>query len=148
MDHEDPVDILLVEDDAQDAELVIRALARIQLGDRVLVVSDGAEALEFIHGRGPHARRPADHPPKLVLLDLKLPKVGGLEVLRELRSLERLQAVPVVVLTSSEADPDVIAAYSLGANSYIVKPVEAISFQEAVGRLGSYWLRVNQVPGQ
>lgn len=148
MDFEDPVDILLVEDDAQDAELVIRALARTQLGDRVLVLSDGAEALEFIHGRGPHARRQVERPPKLVLLDLKLPKVGGLEVLRELRSIERLQAVPVVVLTSSEADPDVIAAYSLGANSYIVKPVEATRFQEAVGRLGSYWLRVNQVPGQ
>jgi len=148
MDHEDPVDILLVEDDAQDAELVIRALKRIHLGDRVLVLSDGAEALEFIRGQGPHAHRPGARPPKVVLLDLKLPKVSGLEVLRELRSLERLQAVPVVVLTSSGADPDVAAAYNLGANSYVVKPVEAEAFREAVGRLGSYWLRINQVPGQ
>jgi CheY-like chemotaxis protein len=147
MDREDPVEILLIEDDPQDADLAVRALRRVHLGDRVLVLSDGAEALDFIHCRGRHADRQMDRPPKVVLLDLKLPKVDGLEVLRELRSLERLRTVPVVVLTSSEADPDVTAAYDLGANSYIVKPADTVSFQEAVGRLGSYWLRVNQVPG-
>jgi two-component system response regulator len=148
MDREDAVDILLVEDDPQDAELAIRALRRANLGDRVVVVSDGAEVLDFFHCRGRHADRTMDRAPRVVLLDLKLPKLSGLDVLRELRSLERLQAVPVVVLTSSASDPDVAAAYDLGANSYVVKPVDAASFQEAVSRLGAYWLLVNQVPGQ
>ena len=146
MDREEAVEILIVEDDSRDAELALRALKRAHLGDRVLVVGDGAEALDFIHSRGRHAARKADCPPKVVLLDLRLPGVGGLDVLRELRSLDRMRAVPVVVLTASETDPDVTAAYRLGANSYIVKPTDADSFQDAVARLGAYWLLVNQVP--
>jgi two-component system, response regulator len=148
MNHEDVVDILLVEDDLLDAQLVTRALAQVHLGDRILVLSDGAEAIDFIRGRGRHASRPTDRPPKLVVLDLKLPKVSGLDVLRELKSVERLRAVPVVVLTSAAADPDVVSAYEAGANSYVVKPLDAPTFQEAVSSLGSYWLLVNQVPGQ
>jgi two-component system response regulator len=142
----EPVDILLVEDNPRDAELTIRALKKSNLANRVITVEDGAEALDFLLCRGKHSTRDAGHPPKVVLLDLKLPKVSGLEVLRTLKQDERTQSIPVVVVTSSREDPDIKTAYSLGANSYVVKPVDFDAFVDAVSSLGLYWLLVNQPP--
>jgi two-component system, response regulator len=140
------VDILLVEDNPQDAELTIRALKKNNLANRLFTVEDGAEALDFILCRGKYAARDNGHPPKVVLLDLKLPKVSGLEVLRALKQDEKTRAIPVVVVTSSREDPDIKTAYALGANSYVVKPVDFDAFAEAVSSLGLYWLLVNQPP--
>jgi len=140
------VDILLVEDNPQDAELTTRALKKNNLANRLFTVEDGAEALDFVFCRGKYATRDNAHSPKVVLLDLKLPKVSGLEVLRALKQDERTRAIPVVVVTSSREDPDIKTAYSLGANSYVVKPVDFDAFAEAVSSLGLYWLLVNQPP--
>jgi two-component system response regulator len=140
------VDILLVEDNPQDAELTTRALKKNNLANRLFTVEDGAEALDFVFCRGKYATRDNGHSPKVVLLDLKLPKVSGLEVLRALKQDERTRAIPVVVVTSSREDPDIKTAYSLGANSYVVKPVDFDAFAEAVSSLGLYWLLVNQPP--
>jgi two-component system response regulator len=140
------VDILLVEDNPQDAELTIRALKKSNLANRLITVEDGAEALDFLFCRGKYATRDVGHPPKVVLLDLKLPKVSGLEVLRALKQDEKTRAIPVVIVTSSREDPDIKTAYSLGANSYVVKPVDFDAFAEAVSSLGLYWLLVNQPP--
>ena len=142
----DAVDILLVEDNPQDAELTIRALKKHNLANRLITVEDGAEALDFIFCRGKYATRELSHSPKVVLLDLKLPKVSGLEVLRALKQDERTRTIPVVVVTSSREDPDIKTAYSLGANSYVVKPVDFDAFAESVSSLGLYWLLVNQPP--
>ncbi|MFA7534925.1 MAG: response regulator [Desulfuromonadales bacterium] len=139
-----PIDILLVEDNPQDAELTIRALQKRHLANKLHLAEDGAEALDFIFCRGAHAGRQIDQPPRLILLDLKLPKVDGLEVLRTLKADERTRSIPVVVVTSSREDPDIQTAYALGANSYVVKPVDFASFMEAVGHLGFYWLLVNE----
>jgi two-component system, response regulator len=138
------LDILLVEDNSNDAELTLRALRAQKLANRITVVDDGAEALDFVYCRGRYAGRDPTVRPKVILLDLKLPKIGGLEVLRQLKQDERTRAIPVVVLTSSRQDPDIAAAYALGANSYVVKPVEFDRFVEAVSKLGLYWLLVNQ----
>jgi two-component system response regulator len=146
VDYSEAVDILLVEDNPQDAELTIRALKKHNLANRLIVVEDGAEALEFLFGRGKYAGRDTGHPPKVVLLDLKLPKVSGLEVLRALKQDERTRPIPVVIVTSSREDPDIKTAYALGANSYVVKPVDFDGFAEAVSKLGLYWLLVNQPP--
>ena len=146
MDYSEAVDILLVEDNPQDAELTIRALKKHNLANRLITVEDGAEALDFVFGRGKYAGRDTGHPPKVVLLDLKLPKVSGLEVLRALKQDERTRPIPVVVVTSSREDPDIKTAYALGANSYVVKPVDFDAFAEAVCNLGLYWLLVNQPP--
>ena len=140
------VDILLVEDNPQDAELTTRALKKNNLANRLITVEDGAEALDFIFCRGKYATRDVGHPPKVVLLDLKLPKVSGLEVLRALKQDEKTRAIPVVIVTSSREDPDIKTAYALGANSYVVKPVDFDAFAEAVSSLGLYWLLVNQPP--
>jgi two-component system response regulator len=140
------VDILLVEDNPQDAELTIRALKKHNLANRLITVEDGAEALDFIFCRGKYATRELSHSPKVVLLDLKLPKVSGLEVLRALKQDERTRTIPVVVVTSSREDPDIKTAYGLGANSYVVKPVDFDAFAESVSSLGLYWLLVNQPP--
>jgi two-component system response regulator len=140
------VDILLVEDNPQDAELTIRALKKNNLANRLFTVEDGAEALDFLFCRGKYATRELSHSPKVVLLDLKLPKVSGLEVLRALKQDERTRAIPVVIVTSSREDPDIKTAYGLGANSYVVKPVDFDAFVEAVSSLGLYWLLVNQPP--
>jgi two-component system, response regulator len=140
------VDILLVEDNPHDAELTTRALKKHHLANRMFTVEDGAEALDFIHGRGRYKDRDLSSPPKVVLLDLKLPKVNGLEVLRTLRESDATRSVPVVIVTSSREDPDIQAAYALGANSYVVKPVDFDAFVEAVSTLGLYWLLVNQPP--
>ena len=140
------VDILLVEDNPQDAELTTRALKKNNLANRLFTVEDGAAALDFIFCRGKYATRELSHSPKVVLLDLKLPKVSGLEVLRALKQDERTRTIPVVVVTSSREDPDIKTAYSLGANSYVVKPVDFDAFAESVSSLGLYWLLVNQPP--
>jgi two-component system response regulator len=139
------VDILLVEDNPRDAELAVRALKKGNLANRLFVVEDGAEALDFIFGRGQHAQRDVTHSPKVILLDLKLPKVNGFEVLRAIKADERTRAIPVVIVTSSGEDPDIQAAYELGANSYVVKPVEFDAFQEVMSQMGLYWLLINQV---
>ena len=140
------VDILLVEDNPQDAELTTRALKKNNLANRLITVEDGAQALDFIFCRGKYATRELSRSPKVVLLDLKLPKVSGLEVLRALKQDERTRSIPVVVVTSSREDPDIKTAYSLGANSYVVKPVDFDAFAESVSSLGLYWLLVNQPP--
>lgn len=141
-----PVDILLVEDNPQDAELTLRALKQKNLANRLVVVEDGAEALDFVFCRGRFASRVPGNAPQVVLLDLKLPKVSGLEVLAALKQDERTRAIPVVIVTSSREDPDIKTAYALGANSYVVKPVDFNAFAEAVSTLGMYWLMVNQPP--
>jgi two-component system response regulator len=146
MSQSEAVDILLVEDNPRDAELTIRALRKHNLANLLFTVEDGAEALDFIHCRGKYAARDGGQLPKVVLLDLKLPKVSGLEVLRALKQDEKTRAIPVVVVTSSREDPDIKTAYGLGANSYVVKPVDFDAFFEAVSSLGLYWLLVNQPP--
>jgi two-component system response regulator len=146
MGHLDPIDILLVEDNPQDAELTIRALKGRNLANQLLVVEDGPEALDFVFCRGQYADRQMAHPPKVILLDLRLPKLNGLEVLREIKADPRTRSIPVVMVTSSQEDPDIKAAYELGANSYVVKPVEFDAFMNATSNLGLYWLLVNQAP--
>lgn len=143
MNDKDIVEILLVEDNPRDAELTIRALKRHNLANQLFHVQDGAEAVDFLFGRGKFEGRPTDPSPKVVLLDLKLPKVNGLEVLRLMKGDSRLHTVPVVVVTSSAEDPDIKAAYDLGANGYVIKPVKFDAFMEAMSRLGIYWLMVN-----
>jgi two-component system response regulator len=142
----DMVDILLVEDNPNDVELTLRALKKSKVVNPVKVVRDGAEALEFLFGEGAYADRIPAQPPKLILLDLKLPKVDGLEVLRRVKSDERTKVVPVVVLTSSREERDVVESYRLGVNSYIVKPVDFDKFAEAVSQAGLYWMLLNQPP--
>ena len=139
----DAVDVLLVEDNPYDIELTLRALKK-RPGRRISVVRDGAEALAFLYGTGDYAGRQDLLPPRVVLLDLKLPKIDGLEVLRRIKADERTRHVPVVVLTSSREERDVAACYRLGVNSYIVKPVEFAAFAEVVRDVGFYWLVVNQ----
>jgi two-component system response regulator len=140
----DPVDILLVEDNPQDAELTARALKKHNLANRLFVVEDGAEALDFIFRQGQYAQRDLGFSPKVVLLDLKLPKLNGLEVLKAIKTDERTRTIPVVMVTSSAEDPDIKAAYHLGANSYVVKPVDFDVFLDAMSQVGLYWLLVNQ----
>ncbi|WP_103028017.1 response regulator [Salinibacter altiplanensis] len=141
------VDLLLVEDQSSDAELALRALRTLDLGTRLHRIGNGAEALDFIFGRNAHADRSAEAPPGLILLDLKLPKVSGHEVLRALKSDERTRQVPIVVLSSSGERSDVEQCYALGANSYVVKPVDFNAFTETVQRIGTYWLQTNEGAG-
>lgn len=136
--------ILLVEDNPSDEELTLRALKKSNILNRVVVVRDGAEALDYLFVRGAHASRSPDEYPQVILLDLKLPKIDGLEVLREIRADERTKLLPVVVLTSSIQEQDVVTSYGLGANSYVRKPVDFNQFVEAVRQLGLYWLVINQ----
>jgi len=140
------VEILLVEDNPHDAELALRALSKNHLANRVVVVGDGAEALDFIFARGAYADRTVENGPKVILLDLKLPKVDGMQVLRAVKSDVRTRVFPVVVMTSSSEDKDVVESYHLGVNSYLVKPVDFDKFVEAVANLGLYWLLLNQPP--
>jgi len=144
MSHE--VEILLVEDSAEDAELTIRALRRSKIANEIRVAEDGAEALDFLFCRGAHKDRTFVHPPRLVLLDLKLPKVSGMEVLRAIRADERTRAIPVVVLTSSKEERDVIEGYKLGVNAYAQKPVDFEQFAETVRQIGMFWMLINQAP--
>jgi two-component system response regulator len=136
--------IVLVEDNASDEELTLRAFRKSNIGNRVVVLRDGAEALDYFFRRGGHAGRPATEIAQVVLLDLKLPKIDGLDVLRALRADERTRLIPVVILTSSAEDQDLIRGYGLGANSYVRKPVDFTQFVEAVRQLGLYWLVINQ----
>ncbi|MDR3573473.1 MAG: response regulator [Anaerolineaceae bacterium] len=147
MNYENEVEILLVEDNPTDAELTLRALKKNRLANRVVHVSDGEEALDFLFGRGAFSDRNIQHSPKVILLDLKLPKVDGLEVLRIVKSDARTKIIPVVVLTSSIQEKDLVQSYEYGVNSYIVKPVDFDKFMEAVNGLGMYWLLLNQKPG-
>jgi CheY-like chemotaxis protein len=140
------VEILIVEDTPQDLELALRALKKANLTNRSHVARDGAEALEFVFCEGPYAGRKIEHSPKVILLDLKLPKVDGLEVLRRLKSDPRTKAIPVVMLTSSKEQNDVVESYKLGVNSYIVKPVNFEQFAKTVQDLGLYWMLLNQPP--
>ncbi|HET7208906.1 MAG TPA: response regulator [Terriglobales bacterium] len=140
------VEILLVEDNNDDVELTVHALRRENLANNILVVRDGEEALDFLFCNGAFEERSFDQPPKLVLLDLKLPKVDGLEVLRRVKSDARTRTIPVVVLTSSKEERDLVAGYHLGANSYIQKPVDFDQFRETVKSLGLYWLLINEAP--
>ena len=139
-------EILLVEDSPDDAELTVRALSSTKLANRVLHVKDGEEALDYIFGTGSYAGRDVCNSPKVVLLDLKLPKVDGIEVLRCIKSNNKTKCMPVVILTSSRQDRDLDECYRLGANSYIVKPVEFDEFVKVVSNLGLYWLMLNQTP--
>src|SRR6058998_1125337 len=146
MNAEYEIEILLVEDSPYDAELTIRELTRRHLANKLVHVKDGAEALDFVFGTGAYANRDTSRHPKVVLLDLKLPKVDGLEVLRAIKSDPRTKTIPVVVMTSSQEERDVLNSYQLGVNSYVVKPVDFDNFSAAVADLGCYWLLLNQVP--
>jgi CheY-like chemotaxis protein len=138
------IEILLVEDNPNDVELTLRALKKNNLANKVHVVKDGTEALEYIFANGAYAHRKIEDHPRVILLDLKLPKVDGLEVLHQIKSDERTKMIPVVVLTSSKEERDLVESYRLGANSYITKPVDFESFVKAVSELGLYWLLLNQ----
>src|SRR5919109_2946088 len=138
--------ILLVEDNADDEALTLRALKKNKIGNEVVVARDGAEALDYLLGKGAYAGRDMSVMPAITLLDLKLPKVDGLEVLKRLREDDRTKLLPVVILTSSKEEQDLINGYRLGANSYIRKPVDFAQFVEAVRQLGLYWLVLNESP--
>jgi two-component system response regulator len=140
------VEILLVEDNPEDAEMTMRALRKRNLANHLHWVKDGEEALEYLFCTGRYAGRDMSHPPRLVLLDIKMPKVDGIEVLRRVKSSERLKQVPVVVMTSSNEERDVLESYRLGVNSYIVKPVRFEDFMETVSSIGLYWVLTNRVP--
>jgi len=140
------LNILLVEDNPDDVELTLRALRKHKLANHIEIARDGEEALDFLFCRGAYANRSFDHPPRLVLLDLKLPKVDGLEVLRALKSDPRTKAIPVVILTSSREEKDMVNSYKLGVNAYIQKPVDFKQFSEMVESTGLFWLVVNQPP--
>ena len=138
------VEVLLVEDNPSDAELTMRALKKRNLANRLFHAKDGAEALDFLFANGAFADRRVENGPKVVLLDLKLPKVDGLEVLQRIKSDERTKKIPVVVMTSSREDRDLVTCYELGVNGYVVKPVEFEDFSRAVSELGFYWLLLNE----
>jgi len=141
-----PVEILIVEDNPQDAELTIRALKKMNLANQIMVAEDGEEALNFIFSRGIYEMRLPLKPPRVIFLDLKLPKVNGLEFLKEIKSNPDTKRIPVVIVTSSREDPDINAAYELGANGYVVKPVEFEAFSNSMIQTGIFWLKVNETP--
>ena len=140
------IEILLVEDSASDAEMTIRALKKNGLANRLLHLKNGAEALDFLFPEGTSPGGAVENIPKVILLDLKMPKVNGLEVLLKIKADEKTKKIPVVMLTSSREDPDIKRCYDLGVNSYVVKPVEFDEFQKAISSLGLYWMIVNQPP--
>jgi len=141
-----PVEILLVEDNVDDAEMTIHALRKKNLANKLIHLADGEEALDFLFGKGEFEGRDINMQPRLILLDLKMPKVDGIQVLEKVKSNDVTKKIAVVILTSSKEDPDLVRCYSLGANSYIVKPVEFESFLNAVIELGLYWMLLNHPP--
>jgi two-component system response regulator len=144
----DEIEILLVEDNPTDAELTMRALKRKNLINKLVWVKDGAEALDFLFAKGEYSHRNVDDLPKLILLDLRMPKVDGLEVLHKIKEDERTRRIPVVVLTSSKEDRDIVESYKLGVNSYVSKPVEFDEFIDAVSTMGFYWILINKPPSE
>jgi CheY-like chemotaxis protein len=144
----EPVEILLVEDEPSDADLCMRALKRKKVANQVVWVKDGAEALDFLFARGAYASRSGTDLPRLVLLDINMPRVDGFEVLRQVRADERLATMPVVIMTSSSEERDVAEGYHLGVNSYVAKPVDFASFQQVVEDVGLYWMVLNKAPGR
>jgi len=140
------VEILLAEDNMSDAELTIRALRKVNLANNLVHVKDGAEALDFLYARGVFEGRNTSQVPRVILLDIKMPKVDGIEVLRHIKSSEATKNIPVVIMTSSKEQQDIVDSYNLGVNSYVVKPVEFQNFAKAVSDLGLYWLLVNETP--
>ena len=146
MSNPSPVEILLIEDNPNDVELTLRALQKNKICNNIQVITDGAEALDYFMVKGKYSNRDITINPKLVILDLKLPKVDGLEILRMVKSDEKTKAIPIVVLTSSKEESDVVASYKLGANSFIVKPVDFDKFIATVSDLGMYWLLLNEPP--
>ncbi len=142
----DEVEILLVEDNETDAELTIRALKKKNLTNKLVWVKDGAEALEFLFATGSYSDRSKEGLPRLILLDLRMPKVDGLEVLQRIKADEKTRKIPVVVLTSSKEDKDIVESYKLGVNSYVSKPVEFDEFTQAISTLGLYWMLLNKPP--
>lgn len=140
------VEILLVEDNLSDAELIIRSLKKVNLANHLVHVKDGVEALEFIFATGVYAGREQKNIPKVILLDIKMPRINGIEVLRQIKSNEVTKAIPVVIMTSSKEEKDIIVSYKLGVNSFVVKPVDFNSFAKAVSELGMYWVLINQPP--
>lgn len=148
MNKHDAVEILLVEDNPNDAEIAIRALKKHNLSNRVIHVVDGEEALNYIFGLGPYEGRDIAKRPKVILLDLKLPKVDGLEVLKAVKNNESTKMIPVVILTSSQEESDLVESYKLGVNSYLVKPVDFDKFASSIKDIGFYWLILNKLPGE
>ncbi len=145
MEHE-KYDIILVEDNPNDAELMVYSLKKNHLANKLIVLEDGEQALNYIFCRGQYSERDSDELPKVIFLDLKLPKVNGLEVLDQVKSNYKTKKIPIVIVTSSKEDPDIEAAYRLGANSYVVKPVGFEQFKETINQLGLYWLVINEKP--
>ena len=144
MEHE--IEILLVEDNMSDAEMTIRALKKNNLANRLVHLKDGVEALDFIFAEGTYSDRRVENTPKVILLDLKMPKINGLQVLARIKGDERTKKIPIVVLTSSKEDPDIQECYRLGVNSYVVKPVQFEQFFKTISELGLYWMITNQPP--
>ena len=140
------VEILLVEDNMSDAELIIRSLRKVNLANNLVHVKDGAEALDFIFGHGEYEGRAGEIIPKVILLDIKMPRVDGIEVLRQIKANEHTRLIPVVIMTSSKEEQDIITSYQLGVNSFVVKPVDFTAFARAVSELGMYWVLTNQPP--
>ena len=146
MNSYEEIEVLLVEDNPNDVELILRAFKKHNLSNKVYVVKDGAEAIDFVFCTGAYAARDIRKPPKVVILDLKLPKVSGKEVLKRIKSDERTKSIPVVVMTSSQEESDVVESYNLGVNSYIVKPVDFEKFADTIKELGMYWVFINKPP--
>ena len=144
----DEVEILLVEDNPSDAELTMRALKRKNMINKLVWVKDGAEALDFIFAKGEYSERNMEDVPKLILLDLRMPKVDGLEVLHRIKENDLTKKIPVVILTSSSEDRDIVESYKLGVNSYVSKPVEFDAFIDAISTLGFYWILINKPPSE
>src|SRR5665647_597506 len=140
------IEILLIEDNLSDAEMTIRALRKSNIANKIIHLEDGFDGLEFIFGTGEYANRNISNLPKVILLDLKMPRMNGIEVLSKIKGDERTKKVPVVVLTSSKEDPDIETCYDLGVNAYVVKPVEIEAFSKAISDLGLFWLLINQPP--
>lgn len=140
------IDILLIEDNESDAEMTVRVLAKNNIANRILHVKDGAAAIDYLFAEAEYSERKLEYLPKLILLDLKMPKVNGIEVLEKIKTDSITKKIPVVVLTSSKEDPDIKKCYELGVNSYVVKPVDFLQFQQAITSLGFYWLITNQNP--